>query len=119
VNLNAWAEQNTKWQNEVKADQELGGAKLDEVKQTISKVLDNTELSDPKVREVLDFTGAGNHPAIIRTFYRWAQKLSEGGSVAGEPAPRNADGTLANQQRPSVAAAVYGAGGPKSGGPFR
>lgn len=111
-----WNETQTKWVSEVKADPELGGTKLDEVKQTISKLLDNSELSDPKFREALDFTGAGNNPAIIRTLYRWAQRLSEGGSVPGDPAPRKGDGSLSTE-RPGLAQAIYGRDGPHTGGP--
>lgn len=111
-----WNETQTKWVSEVKADPELGGTKLDEVKQTISKLLDNSELSDPKFREALDFTGAGNNPAIIRTLYRWAQRLSEGGSVSGDPAARNPNGSLSTE-RPGLAQAIYGPSGPHTGGP--
>lgn len=112
----AWEEQNTAWVNEVKTDKELGGANLTNVKQTISKMLDNSDLSDPKFREALDFTGAGNNPAVIRTLYRWAQKLVEGASVAGNPAARDGNGALANQPR-SFGDALYGPTGPHSGGP--
>lgn len=111
-----WNDTQTKWVGEVKADPELGGDKLDGVKQTISKLLDNSELSDPKFREALDFTGAGNNPAVIRTLYRWAQRLTEGGSVAGDPAPRKSDGSLSTD-RPSPAQSIYGPQGPHTGGP--
>lgn len=116
-NLSAgWQKQNDEWVAEVKADPEIGGAKLDEVRQTISKLLDNPELTDPKFRAALDFTGAGNNPAVIRTLSRWAKALSEGSAVAGGPAARNPDGSVA-QTRPSIAGAIYGADGPHSGGP--
>lgn len=112
----AWEEQNTAWVTEVKADRELGGSNLTNVKQTISKMLDNPDLSDPKFREALDFTGAGNNPAVIRTLYRWASKLTEGASVAGSPPSRDGNGALANQPR-SFGVALYGPEGPHSGGP--
>lgn len=112
----AWEEQNNVWINEVKADKELGGANLTTVKQTIAKVLDNPDLSDPKFREALDYTGAGNNPAVIRTLYRMAQKLTEGASVAGEPAARGSNGALAGQSR-DLAETFYGPGGPHTGGP--
>ena len=112
----AWREQNEKWQNEVKGDQELGGTKLEGVRQTISKLLDNPELSDPKFREALDYTGAGNNPAVIRTLYRWAQKLSEGAPVAGNPASRDGNGRVVNEPV-DLATAIYGPTGPHAGGP--
>jgi hypothetical protein len=111
-----WDKQQTDWVTEIKGDPEIGGAKLDEVKQTVSKVLDNAELSDPKFREALNLTGAGNNPAVVRTLYRWAQRLSEGGSVSGDPAARSKDGSLSNT-RPGLAQAIYGQDGPHTGGP--
>ena len=116
ANTQEWEKQNTDWQAEVKADKELGGTNLTTVKQTISKVLDNPDMSDPKFREALDFTGAGNNPAVIRTLYRWAQKLSEGASIAGAPPARDGAGAITGQPR-SIAEAMYGPNGPHSGGP--
>ena len=114
--MDDWHKQQGDWQREVQADAELGGSKLDVVRQTVSKVLDNPELSDPKFREALVFTGAGNHPAVIRTLYRWAKSLSEGGAVIGGAPDRAKDGSI-NGERPSAASALYSPGGPHSGGP--
>ena len=106
----SWDKQNADWQAEVRADKEIGGDNLQGVLQTFSKVASDPELSDPKFREALAFTGAGNHPAIVRTLARWAKALSEGGPVRGTPAP-----TL---QRPTtVGEAIYGPSGPHTGGP--
>jgi hypothetical protein len=107
ASLKGWQETNAKWQEEVKADKEVGGANLSGVLQTISKVVDNPDLTDPKFREALDFTGAGNHPAVVRTLAKWAKALSEGTSVAGEPASNQG-------ARPSIADAIY-PGGPRQG----
>jgi hypothetical protein len=111
-----WYKQNETWQKEVKADAEIGGAKLDGVLQTVAKVLDNAELTDPKFREALEYTGAGNHPAVARTLYRWAKALSEGESVSGNPPARAANGALSND-RPSPGQSIYGPTGPHTGGP--
>jgi hypothetical protein len=112
-----WNETNEAWVNEVKADSELGGANLANVKQTISKLLDNSELTDPKFREALNFTGAGNNPAVIRTLYRVAKRLTEGASVQGSPPARAANGALADQRPQTFGDALYGPEGPHSGGP--
>lgn len=111
-----WIRQQTDWQKEVDADPELGGSNLNVVKQTVARVLDNPDLTDPKFREALAFTGAGNNPAIVRSLYRWAKALSEGSSVNGGSPGRNRDGSV-NGERPSVAQAIYGPQGPYSGGP--
>lgn len=112
----AWEEQNSTWQNEVKADKELGGTNLTSVLQTISKMLDNPDMSDPKFREALDFMGGGNNPAIIRTLYRWAKALGEGASIAGNVPARDGNGALANRPA-NLADAFYGPTGPRTGGP--
>lgn len=109
-----WQDTREAWINEVKASPDLGG-KLDQVKATISRALDG--LGDPKLatefRQAMDYTGAGNHPAFIRTFYRMSQKLTEGTAVAGgSPASVRSDGTVG---RPSIAQAIYGPNGPASG----
>lgn len=111
-----WQAKQTEWLTELKADKELGGANLEVVKQTVAKVLDNTDLTDPGFREALNFTGAGTNPAIVRSLYRWAKALTEGGSVAGGATQRNAQGQLANQPQ-SIAQSMYGPSGPHSGGP--
>lgn len=110
-----WHEQITNWQKEIKADQELGGTNFETMKQTVAKVLDNPELSDPGVRDALAHTGAGSNPALVRTLYRWAKALTEGASVAGGAPTRNADGSTTTEPR-STAQRMYPEG-PHSGGP--
>jgi len=107
----SWDKQNADWQAEIRADKEIGGDKLTGVLQTFSKVASNPELSDPKFREALAITGAGNNPAIVRTLTRWAKALSEGGPVQGGPTT----GTGARPQ--TLGEAFYGADGPHTGGP--
>jgi len=81
-----WRDTQKGWQDEVMADPELGGKNFDNVRRTIGSVLN--EYGDPKVRQALDFTGAGNNPAIIRTFYRMAKALAEPGPVGAQPPTR-------------------------------
>lgn len=76
-----WADTQREWQAEVAKDAELGGSNLPQVKTRIAKLLD--EHGDPKVREALAFTGAGNHPAIIRTLNNLAKLLTEGAFIPG------------------------------------
>lgn len=115
--MSFWSTQQSKWLEEVQKDSELGGDKLPNVKQTVARVLDNTELSDPGFRAALDFSGMGSNPAVVRTLYRWAARLTEGGAVSGgDPPARNRDGSLASQ-RPAPAQSLYGPDGPYTGGP--
>jgi len=103
-------QQNETWQNESKNHPELRG-KLDPggpVMTTISRALDGLGDAQLKAdfRAAMDLTGAGNHPAFIRTFYRMAQRLAEGTHVAGNgPAPQ---GQVApGAPRPTPARALY------------
>jgi hypothetical protein len=101
-----WQETQEQWVKEVKADPELG-PRLNEVKTTISRAIDG--LNDPKLardfREAMDFTGAGNNPAFIRAFWKLAQRVTEGGHVAGSgPSPQ---GQRRQGETPSAARAMY------------
>lgn len=73
------------WQKEIKADKDIGGDKLPGVLETIGKVMSNPKITDPKFKEALNLTGAGNNPAILKTFYNLAKLVTEGGAVLGEP----------------------------------
>jgi hypothetical protein len=81
-----WRDTQKGWQDEVMADPEMGGKNFDNVRRVVGTALQ--EYGDPGVKSALDFTGAGNNPAIIRTFYRMAKALAEPGPVAAEP-PRS------------------------------
>lgn len=96
------------WQSQVKADPELG-PKLPQVKETIGRALDS--LGDATLvasfREAMNLTGAGDHPAFIKAFYKLAQAVNEGTPVRGtNPSPlgQTPSGKV---ERPSAAAAMY------------
>jgi hypothetical protein len=85
-----WKKTQEAWQAEAKSDAEFGGADFARNMAQVAKVLD--QYCDPKLRDALDVTGAGNHPAIIRSFWRLAQILTEPGPVAAaKPAPASKD----------------------------
>lgn len=104
-----WNKQQEDWLAEIKADKDIGGDKLDGTLQTFAKVANDHALSDPKFREALAFTGAGNHPAIVRTLAKWASALSEGGPVRGSPA--------GERRTPSTLGEAFYPEGPHQGGP--
>lgn len=78
-----WMDTQAKWVDAVKADPEIGH-KLPEVKATISKAIDSVlgPALGKDFREAMDFTGAGNNPAFIKGFYKFAQGRTEGTHVA-------------------------------------
>jgi Spy/CpxP family protein refolding chaperone len=106
-----WRDTQQKWVNEVKADPFMG-PRLNHVTSTISKGIDQVVSNNPQLsklaegfREVMDFTGAGNHPAFIRMFYEMASMITEGGHVSGRgPSPA---GQQSDTQRTSAARAMY------------
>lgn len=76
-NIKAYQETNDRWVAEVKADPEIGGTKLEATLQSIGKVLD--QYGSPELRSALAYTGAGNHPEVIRFMAKIATQLNEGG----------------------------------------
>lgn len=96
--FNAWKSQQEAWQKEVKADPEIGGANFDKMRVATSKLID--QIGGEKLREALIFTGAGNHPAIVKAFWQMSQKLTEGGMVTGQPAAAKSD--VVSEMYPSM-----------------
>ena len=81
--MRVWTETQTQWVDEVKADKEIGGTNLANVQATVARAFDQFGVKG--VREALSFTGAGNNPAIVKTFYRMAKALTEGQHIGGQP----------------------------------
>lgn len=82
----AWNTVNKQWSDATLADKEIGGAKWDTTKSTIAKAIDalGTEHA-AALREALDVTGAGNHPAVLKAMFKWASQVTEGGHIGGNP----------------------------------
>jgi hypothetical protein len=97
-----WRDTQSEWKTQIKNHPEIGGSKLDGVKTSIARLIDG--LGDPKLaadfREAMVFTGAGNNPAVVVFMNRLAQRMTEGGHVAGQPAGSRG-------QRPTAAQAMY------------
>lgn len=71
----------TEWADAAKADREYGGDKLAENLGHAKKALDT--FGTPELRKLLDDTGLGNHPEVVRVFVRAGKAISEDGFVAG------------------------------------
>lgn len=76
----AMAQQQTEWRNAVMADKEIGGPALAENLGYAAKVLDTFA---PDLRGVLDETGLGNHPALVKAFIKIGKAISEDRLVGG------------------------------------
>lgn len=73
------------WETDAKADKEFGGDKLTENLAVAKKALD--QFGTPELRELLNTSGLGNHPEIIRAFFRAGKAISEDKFVGGNPPP--------------------------------
>lgn len=71
------------WTATSTADKEFGGEKLAENLGVARKALD--AFGTPELRTLLDTTGMGNHPEVIRLLFRAGKAISEDGFVAGAP----------------------------------
>ena len=72
------------WKKELSTDPELSGAKADEAKVILGKVLD--QFGSKEAREAFDLTGAGWNPHIIRMMVKMGRSLTEGGPTSiGNP----------------------------------
>jgi len=86
-----WNDTQRQWQNAVKADPELGGNRFNTTMQTcisaVNRFGGNTQ-QRAELIQALDFTGAGNNPAIIRWINNMASRLAEGQPVTQSAAPK-------------------------------
>lgn len=69
------------WTEASTADKEFGGEKLKENLGVARKALD--QFGNPELRTFLETTGLGNHPEVIRYFFKVGQRISEDGFVSG------------------------------------
>lgn len=79
-----WAQTQKEWTDAVKADPDIGGAKFQENIGHAARAVD--QFGGSALREALNFTGAGNHPAVIKAFVTIGKHLAEGTFVS----PNNA-----------------------------
>lgn len=68
------------WREQVTADSEIGGDKLNESLATAKKAL--TQFGGDEMLQLLEETGFGDHPAVIRTFNKIGKAISEDSFVA-------------------------------------
>lgn len=69
------------WVEQVKTDKDIGGDKLNENLSIARKALDT--FGTPELRDVLNASGLGNHPAVIKAFVKAGKAISEDKFVAG------------------------------------
>lgn len=78
------------WAEESRADKEFGGDHLNENLGLAKKAMD--QFATPELRTLLNESGMGNHPEVIRMFVRVGKSISEDGFVSGNgPATKPGD----------------------------
>ncbi|EMP2052946.1 peptidase [Enterobacter kobei] len=77
----AWQKTTEQWAADVKADKEIGGDKLTANLSAAQRALG--QFGDPELKEYLDSTGLGNHPALVKAFIKVGKAMSEDKVVTG------------------------------------
>lgn len=78
-----WQEQVNQWRKEVTADPHLGGANLPATVARAQLALDRFD-DGKRIGQLLEQTGYGNNPDVLRFFNRLADALVEDGLVQGQ-----------------------------------
>jgi hypothetical protein len=89
------------WLESAKSDKEYGGDKLAENMSFVAKARD--DLATPELRDLLDKTGLGNHPEMVRLFYRYGKAVSEDTYKPGRNnGPSGSPQSLAQRMYPNM-----------------
>lgn len=79
-----WQSQVEQWRQDVAGDSELGGDNLTASVARAQLALDRFD-QDKSIGRLLEQSGYGNHPAVIRFFNRMADALMEDTPALGQP----------------------------------
>lgn len=90
--VEALKQANAGWLDATKSDKEVGGEQLDGNLAVAKKALD--AFGTPELTKLLNDTGLGNHPEVIRVFYRAGKAISQdrmatGGAAQAPKSPAN------------------------------
>lgn len=96
--------ESNKWLSELPSDKEFGGEKLSENLAIAKKAIDT--FGTPELKQVLEQSRLGNHPELIRAFYRAGKAISQdtrfvAGGSGTAPAKGDAATSLYPNQKPA------------------
>lgn len=77
------------WIEAVKNDKEIGGEKLNENLAIARKTIES--FGTPELKDILNMTGLGNHPEIVKMAYKIGKAISEDGFVRGANSKPSSD----------------------------
>jgi len=107
ANNDAYTAMREGWVSELKADKEIGG-KLDHVAAEIGKLKQQLPANvRDAFNEAVNFTGAGDHPAVVKALYEISKLVNEGSHVSGAGPSPNGQSRDGVSKRPSLAGAMY------------
>jgi hypothetical protein len=72
------------WASQIKADKDIGGANFDANVQTAQRAL--ARFGTPELKELLNTTGLGNHPELVRMFVAVGKQIREDNPQYGSTA---------------------------------
>jgi hypothetical protein len=88
------------WTEAAKTDKEFGGEKLNENLAVAKKALET--FGTPELTKLLNDTGLGNNPEIIRAFYKAGKQISSASFVSGNKAPVSTNASAASKLYPDM-----------------
>lgn len=98
------AEMREEWRQAVEADKEMAG-KSEMIKADIGRAISQLPSDlQTEFRKAMDFTGAGDHPAFVKAFWKLSQMVNEGKPTAPGKGPVDVKAPTAPR---SIANAMY------------
>lgn len=99
----AFEAQKAQWADEISADKDLGGDKLKETLATAQKAFSLLPAAEvDSFKQLLNQTGYGNHPAMVKWMHAVGKALSEDNFVTGGKAPAGSDQSTAQRMYPNM-----------------
>jgi hypothetical protein len=86
------------WTEQVKTDKEIGGDKLDQNLGIARKAIDT--FGSPELKALLNSTGLGNHPEVVKLAFKVGKAISEDRFVTGNP--KGAETDMAKKLFPNM-----------------
>lgn len=88
------------WTNDTKADKEIGGEKLAENLAVARQAIET--FGSPALKDLLNSSGLGSHPEVVKAFYKAGKAISQDGFVPGgrKPGADNVASTLFPNMNP-------------------
>jgi len=83
------AAQVAEWAKQVTTDKEIGGDKWAENRALVARARD--QFASPELLTLMDSTGLGNHPAVIKHFVNLGKAIADDGHVTGGAPSRPVD----------------------------